>query len=142
EREEEVTDDYAWGAILVRTSRRNFKLTVSFQALEDNDVVRGLVWPASPPGEIVVPRPPRVKIAFETREGSKIKRLISRHAAEVTVSAAITEAEGDLTRFPLVAPTFSDASGVLFDEPRQVVAPYYPWQYGEASSHAAQDRGS
>src|SRR5690606_1207899 len=59
EREEEVTDHYAWGGILVRTSRRNFKLTVSFQALEDNDVVRGLVWPASPPGEIVVPRPPR-----------------------------------------------------------------------------------
>lgn len=118
EREEEVTDHYAWGGILVRTSRRNFKLTVSFQALEDNDVVRGLVWPASPPGEIVVPRPPRVKIAFETREGSKIKRLISRHAAEVTVSEAITEAEGDLTRFPLVATIFPDASGVLFDEQR------------------------
>src|SRR5690606_41721003 len=39
-REEEVEDHYAWGGILVRTSRRNFKQTITFTALEDNDVTR------------------------------------------------------------------------------------------------------
>jgi hypothetical protein len=39
-REEEKNDHYAWGGILVRSSRRNFKLTEKFSALEDNATTR------------------------------------------------------------------------------------------------------
>lgn len=115
-RDEEVNDHYAWGGILVRTSRRNFKQTISFTALEDNEETRALIWPGSPAGQLIVPRPERIKIAFETREGDKVKRLISHFQAEVNVNGDITDSESDLTRYELVATIFPDADGVLFDE--------------------------
>lgn len=115
-RAEDVTDHYAWGGILVRTSRRNYKQTLTFTALEDNPVTRDLLWPDSPPGQIVVPRPKRIKIAFELVEGAVVKRLISAYEAEVSVSGDITDSEGSLTRYPLVATIFPTAAGVLFVE--------------------------
>ena len=116
EREEEVDDHYAWGGILVRTSRRNFKQTITFTALEDNDTTRDLIWPDSPAGQLVVPRPKRIKIAFELREDDKVKRLISAFQAEVTVNGEITESEGELTRYELLATIFPTSEGVLFIE--------------------------
>lgn len=115
-RDEEVSDHYAWGGILVRTSRRNFKLTIGFTCLEDNPETRSLVWPGSPPGQIVVPRPARIKIAFETREDVKVKRLISAFQAEVNVDGDITDQESDLTRYPLQATIYPSAAGVLLVE--------------------------
>lgn len=116
-REEESDDHYAWGGILVRTARRNFKLTKKFSALEDNAVTRGLIWPGSPAGEIVVPKPKQIKIAFETRDGTgPTRRLISANYAEVDVDGDITEGESDLTKYELLATIFPDADGVLFIE--------------------------
>lgn len=115
-RNEDVTDHYAWGGLIVRTSRKNFKQTVAFTALEDNDVTRDLVWPNSSAGELVVPRPQRIKIAFEMREGDVVKRLISKYEAEVTVDGEITDNEADLTKYTLLATIFPDSSGVLFVE--------------------------
>lgn len=115
-REEDVNDHYAWGGILVRTSRSNFKLTVAFTALEDNDVTRELIWPGSDPGEIIVPRPARIKVAFETREDDVVRRLIAAHEAEVSVDGDITDNETDLTRYTLIATIFPDGDGVLFTE--------------------------
>lgn len=119
-REEETNDHYAWGGILVRTSRRNFKLTIGFTALEDNPETRELIWPGSPPGQLIVPRPVRLKVAFETREpvgeDEKIKRLISHHQAEITVNGDITDNESDLTRYELLATIFPSGDGVLLDE--------------------------
>lgn len=117
-RNEETSDFYAWGGILVRTSRRNFKLTVSFTALEDNDTTRDLIWPGSSATQLVVPRPAEVMVAFETREGDKVKRLITANYAEVTVSGDITENESALTTYPLIATVYPDATtspAVLFD---------------------------
>lgn len=115
-RDEDVSDHYAWGGILVRTSRRNFKLTIGFTALEDNDVVRDLVWPGSAAGQLVVPTPARILIAFETREGAAVRRLISAYQAEVAVDGDITDQEAELTNYPLVATIFPDATGVLLTE--------------------------
>lgn len=118
-REEDVADLYAWGGILVRTTRRNFKQTITFTALEDNDTTHDLIWPGSAQGEIVVPRPVRGRIAFETREGDRVHRLISAYQAEVAVNGDITDSEGDLTRYELVATIFPDPSespAVLFRE--------------------------
>ncbi|MFF4779410.1 hypothetical protein ACFY05_42005 [Microtetraspora fusca] len=114
-REEQVKDHYAWGGILVRTSRSQFKLTKSFVVLEDNDETRKLIWPGSTATQLVVPRPTPVKLAFETREGTKIKRLITRRYAEVSVDGDIAETEADLTQVTLSATIFPDSSGVLFD---------------------------
>ena len=118
-RNEERNDHYAWGGILVRTSRRNFKLTVSFTALEDNDVTRDLIWPGSSTGSLVVPRPTRMLIAFEMTEGATVRRLISAYEAEIDVTGDITDSESNLTRYELTATIFPDTStdpATLFTE--------------------------
>lgn len=117
-RDEDVNDLFAWGGILVRTSRKNYIQTVTFTALEDNDVTRDLVWPGSDATQIVVPRPDRILIAFETREDDKVKRLISAYQAEVSVNADIVDKEDDLTKYELLARIFPDTTvspAVLFD---------------------------
>lgn len=119
-REEETNDIYAWGGILVRTSRRNFKQTISFTALEDNATTRSLIWPGSTAGTLVVPRPARVKIGLEMREGSTVKRLISAYEAEVTINGDITDSEADITRYELLATIFPTSEGVLFFEQSNV----------------------
>jgi hypothetical protein len=124
-REEEESDVYAWGGILVRTTRRNFKQTIAFTALEDNETTKALVWPGSSVGSLVVPRPARVKIAFETREGTTIKRLISALYADVKLSGDVTDSEADITRYELMATIFPDPStdpATLFVEQSNVGA--------------------
>lgn len=115
-RNEDVGDHYAWGGIIVRTSRKHFKLQKKFTALENNDVTRDLIWPDSPPGQIVVPRPKRIKIAFETREEDVVHRLICAHEAEVAVDGDIKESEAELTKYALIATIFPTGDGVLFTE--------------------------
>ena len=119
-REEETNDIYAWGGILVRTSRRNFKQTVAFTALEDNETTKALIWPGSAGGELIVPRPARVKVGLEMREGSTVKRLISAYEAEVVINGDITDSEADITRYELLATIFPTAEGVLFYEQSNV----------------------
>ncbi|MGV8972250.1 MAG: hypothetical protein ACOH10_07995 [Rhodoglobus sp.] len=113
-RDQDVKDHYAWGGILVATSRKNFKLTKKFSILEDNITTRSLVWPGSTPSAIMVPKPVPIKIAFETRSGGKVKRLISTNYAMVDVDGSIKDGEEDLTKVGLVATIFPDASGQLF----------------------------
>jgi len=109
-RAEEKNDRYAWGGILVRTTRRNFKLTLAFTPLEDNDVTRDLIWPASTGGYLVVPRPARVLVAFEIREDDRVRRLITAYQAEIEVNADVNDNEQDLTRYPMLATIFPDTS--------------------------------
>lgn len=109
-RNEDTNDLFAWGGSLVRRSRQHFKATAVFTALEDNDTTRDLIWPGSSAGTLVVPRPNRIKIAFETREGDKVRRLISAYQAEVTVNSDITDKEQDLTKYELLATIFPDVS--------------------------------
>lgn len=116
DRSESVTDHFAWGGILVRTSRKDFKYEVKFTPLEWNDTVRDLVFPNSPAGTIIVPRPVRILIAFETIEDTVVRRLISKYQAEVSVDGTITDQEDDLTKYPLKATIFPNAAGELFTE--------------------------
>jgi hypothetical protein len=113
-RDEDKDDKYAWGGILVRTSRAHFKLTKSFTVLEDNVTTRSLIWPGSNDSQIIVPRPERIKIAFETREGDIVKRLISAQYAEVDLDGDVQENETDLTAYSLVATIFPTSGKVLF----------------------------
>jgi hypothetical protein len=116
-RDVDSQDYFAWGGILVKTSRRNFKHTAKFMALEDNPTTRSLIWPGSSPGSIVTPRPIPGKIAFETRDDSgKIRRLISAGSALVELDGDIKDAEGDLTKFGFTATIYPTAGGVLFIE--------------------------
>lgn len=115
-RSEEKGDHYAWGGILARTSRRNFKLTKKFTVLEDNDITRKLIWPGSPAGSIVVPKPAKLKLAFQTKDGLTVRRLITKLYAEIDVDGDLTDNESDLTKVPLIATIYPDSTGGLFVE--------------------------
>lgn len=124
ERDQDKDDHFAWGGILVKTGRGNFKLTKSFSALEDNAVTRQLIWPGSTPGKIVVPKPKPIKIAFETREDGKVRRLITALYAEVDLDGDLTENESDLTKYELEATIFPSGDGTLFiEQPDDYITP-------------------
>lgn len=117
-RDEDTEDHYAWGGILIRTSRRNFKWSRTFTALETNDVTDRLRWPGSTASEIVVPSGNRiesVKVAFEVIDGDETRRLISRERAEITVDGDTNENEQDIASVPFRATVYPDSDGVLFD---------------------------
>jgi len=113
-RDEDTNDLFAWGGILVRTSRQHFKLTKSFTALEDNDTTYSLIWPGSTPDVIKVPKPARVLVGFETREGDKGRRLITALYAEVSLDGDHGENESDLESATLACVIFPTADGDLF----------------------------
>ncbi|MBT2477648.1 Ig-like domain-containing protein [Streptomyces sp. ISL-94] len=114
-RDEDTDDKFAWGGILVKTSRNHFKMTKSFTALEDNDTTFSLLWPGSSATQIVVPRPAKVLVAFETREGTKVRRLITANYAEVSLDGDHGENETDLESMTFVATIYPTGGGVLFD---------------------------
>ncbi|MEU1496053.1 Ig-like domain-containing protein [Streptomyces sp. NPDC005732] len=115
QRDEDTDDKFAWGGILVRTSRQHFKLTKSFTCLEDNDITRRLVWPGSTETKIKVPRPEQVLVAFETREGEKVRRLITSRYAECSLDGDHGENETDLESATIACVIFPTADGDLFD---------------------------
>jgi hypothetical protein len=115
-RSRDTTDYFAWGGLLIRTARRNFVLTRKFTALEENAVTTGLVWPGSGPGERRIPKGSNpVKLAFETIDGEKKKRAITRRYAEVEEVGTIKDSETELTKFEITVKIYADADGVLFD---------------------------
>lgn len=114
-RSQDSSDFFAWGGLLVRTSRRNFKLSRKFVALEENAVTLGLIWPGSGQGERRVPRIKRVKLGFETVDGDKVKRVITRRYAEISEVGTIKDSESELTKLEITVDIYPDADGVLFD---------------------------
>lgn len=114
-RSQDSSDFFAWGGLLVRTSRRNFKLTRKFVCLEENAVTLGLVWPDSGQGERRVPKVKRIKLGFETIDGDKTKRVITRRYAEVSEVGTIKDSESELTKLEITVDIYPDADGVLFD---------------------------
>ena len=124
-RNEDVTDLYAWGGILIRTSRRNFKWTRTFTAKEKNAVTDRLMWPGSSEAQIVVPsgnRIERVKVGFETRDGDNTYRLITHYEAEITVNGDVNENETDIAQVSFLVTVFPDDDGVLFDRQSNIVS--------------------
>ncbi len=112
----DTNDSFAWGGVLMRTTRRNFKLTVAWGAFEDNEVTRQLIWPGSTGGELVVPYPDRLLIGFETTDGAKLHRLISAYESDTVVSDDIVENEADVTKYMFETTIYPDDAGVLFLE--------------------------
>ncbi len=114
-RSQESKDFFAWGGLLVRTSRRNFKLQRKVTMLETNAVTLGLIWPGSGQGERRVPIRKKWKLGFETVDGDKTARVITRKHAEVAEVGTIKDSESELTKLELTFDIFPDADGVLFD---------------------------
>lgn len=113
-RSRDSSDHFAWGGILVATSRRNFVLTRKFVALEDNLVVAGLIWPGSGVDEEVIPDPThKFLIGFETVSGPKVRRVISANYAQVEEVGTIKDSESELTKREITVKIYPTAGGVL-----------------------------
>jgi uncharacterized protein YjdB len=72
------------------------------------------VWPGSTDTQIKVPKPERVLVAFETREGDKVRRLITAQYAECSLDGDHGENETDLESATIAATIFPTSGGVLF----------------------------
>lgn len=131
-------DFFAWGGILIATTRQHFKLTRQFTAYEDNETVMDLVYPGSDltfdgsggySGALAVPDlNAKFKIAFQTQNGDQIKRVISRNYAQVEERGDSQESESSLASRPLtvaIYPGLDTTSGkyVLFDTYKGAAAP-------------------
>lgn len=120
-RSEDTTDLFGWGGILLRTTRKNFKLTKTFTALEKNEVTHALQWPGSDDdgnGTLIVPRPIRQLIAFETRDVAtgQVHRVISINEAEIDLNGDVAENEDSIAGLPFIATIFPNGNGELFTE--------------------------
>jgi len=118
-RSEDETDLFAWGGVIVKTSRKNFKLTRTFSALEWNDNTKRLRYPGSSNTKIVVPTVEPVMVAWEMTEGAVKRRLITANYAEVVPDGDVNENETDLSKIPFIATIIPDTGtspATLFDE--------------------------
>jgi hypothetical protein len=109
-------DHFGWGGILIATTRSQWKETKKFSILEDNEWTRALVYPGSAAGAISVPTIPNILIAFETRTGGKVKRVVTANYAQVERDGTIKENEDDLTTVGLIATIFPDSNKKLWTE--------------------------
>jgi hypothetical protein len=121
-RDQEQTDHYAHGGILVRTTKSKHKRTMVVTALEDNPVVFGLVNPGSVPDTIgdvttrtiVVPsQPDKRAFGLHLIDGDVIKRRVIP-TGEVTEVGEVTIADDELVLFELTITVYPDATGILY----------------------------
>lgn len=123
EREEDSSEHYGWGGILVKKTRSKHKRTVSFVAMEDNEVVFDLVNPGSTrtvaggitTSKVKVPQTKEFAIGFELREGLKVtRRMVKRATAEV--DGEIKESETEPTVYKIKVTLYPEANADLYTE--------------------------
>lgn len=122
-REEDITDHYARGGILVRTTRSKHKRTFKVIALEDNPTVFSLVNPgssqvtASGVTTRIVKTPsanPRSFVLEETDGAYKRRLHIAR--GEILEVADIVSDDDSMTMFELTINVYPSSTGVLYTE--------------------------
>ena len=121
-READSTDHFAWGGILVRTTRSKHKRSMKVTALEDNAVVFSLVNPGSTASTdetglttrtVKVPTSDIKAFGLETRDGAITRRRIIPRA-EIVEIGEIKLSDSDMTAFELTIMVYPDADGVLY----------------------------
>lgn len=107
--EEDSTDNFGWGGIDLGERNKNFKRMSTFTALEYNQYTRQLMYPGSADGEIGVPdRSIHVLLAFETRDGDKIRRRITKYKARVKLAGDVADNETDPSKIQFEARILPD----------------------------------
>jgi hypothetical protein len=121
-REQEETDHYAYGGILVRTTRSKHKRMIMITALEDNPVVFDLVNPGSEVATsggvttrtVVVPSAPNPKsFVLELVDGAVTKRRYIP-TAEVTSVGDVSISDNEMATYELTVTIYPDADGILY----------------------------
>lgn len=119
------TQHSAWGYGTIFTTYRDQVLTKTFTALEENEIVMGLVYDVASMtfddeagtyvGTLKVrDHTEQVLIAFVTRSGSDEKRLISKGYATVAPTAAGTDSEESIGSKGFTATIYPNSSQELW----------------------------
>lgn len=123
-REQEETDHYAHGGILVRTTRSKHKRTFTIIALEDNTVVYDLVNPGSTATDdgttttrvVKVPNSPNPKAwVLQLVDGDHTKRRYIPNA-EVTAVGDYQIADNAIAAYELTVTVYPSSAGVLYTD--------------------------
>lgn len=124
-RDQDTTDTFAWGGILVRSVRSKQKRSFKVICLEGNDTVFELVNPGSPTPTtagtpplttrtVHTPSPDKRMFGMELREGTTVLRRW--FTGEVMEVADIQEAEGKVVAYELTIVVYPDGTGLLYTE--------------------------
>lgn len=113
-REWDESEHTAWGYGVIKVSSRNFKMTRTFTALEDNVVTNYLYSPGDTAGKVIVAKPASVYLAFETTsDDGVVERLISTMPARVKAPDS-NRNEEDLASRAFTAQIFPNTAKELF----------------------------
>jgi len=123
--ETESTDHEAWGYGVIATTYKGTKVTKTFTALEENEVVMGLVYDVAGMtfddeagtyvGNLAVrDNTERVMVAFVTTSGDTERRMITKNYATIAASSAGSESEEALASKGFTVTIVPDASKILY----------------------------
>jgi hypothetical protein len=123
--EQDSTDHNAWGYGVIATTYGNTKITKTFTALEENEVVMNLVYDASGAtfddvagtyvGDLAVrDNTERVMVAFVTTSGDTERRMITKNYATIAATAAGAESEEALASKGFTVTVVPDENRVVF----------------------------
>lgn len=123
--EQTSTDHTAWGYGVIATTYGDKKVTKTFTALEENEVVMGLAYDVSGMtfddvagtyvGDLAVrDDTERVLVAFVTTSGDNERRMITKNYATVTASSGGSESEEALGSKGFTVTIVPDANRVLY----------------------------
>lgn len=125
ERDEDTSEHYAWGGVLIKKTRSKHKRTIKFVAMEDNATTFRLVNPGSVRGtadadgvrvsKIKVPKYEPFAISFEVREGDSVRRRTVKHA-EIEEIGSIKAGEEEPEVREVTVVLFPEADGTLYTE--------------------------
>lgn len=124
-REEETSEFWAWGGILVKKAKSRHKRTIKFVALEDNETTFRLVNPGSTrtvdtitgltTSDVKVPVYEEFAIGFEVHDGNEVRRRIVDRA-EIEEIGEVKDSETELTVYEITVVLYPDATGTLYTE--------------------------
>lgn len=123
-REQDSSDHYAWGSILLRTIKSKHKRTFRAVLMEDNATTFGLLNPGSSTTTATgvdtrVVKAPAANIkafGFDLKDGgASVKRIIIPRG-EVTEVGDAVYSDGDVTGHEVTITVYPDASGNYFTE--------------------------
>ncbi|MBF6399784.1 hypothetical protein IU438_28860 [Nocardia cyriacigeorgica] len=123
ERSQDESEFFGWGIGLIKVGGRNYGLSRTWSPLEDNPVIRGLVWPGSTDTKLALPKPVYRWIAFETdSDFGDRERLIATKRARIWVPDN-NRNESDITKWTVQTKLFADGTGDVFDRQIPAVTP-------------------
>lgn len=118
------TDFPGWGVGTVASTRRNLAITRTFTVMEDNAVTLGLrydtdgvTFAADGYTGTLAGRDLnyKFKIAFETRTGDVVRRLISTNYAQIDSIGDVAEGEDAVASFSVTVKIYPDADGNFWE---------------------------